>query len=90
MKAGSAQITMKDIYSGAYCGACHNGQKAFASSECTKCHDMKGFDKELVYKVEGLGAGNIQPQVPRRHIPLRRMSFKVVCDEEDSGQDADG
>ncbi|KAF0144239.1 MAG: hypothetical protein FD156_2055 [Nitrospirae bacterium] len=55
MKAGSAQITMKDIYSGAYCGVCHNGQKAFASSECNKCHDMKGFDKELVYKVEGLG-----------------------------------
>jgi c(7)-type cytochrome triheme protein len=40
MKAGSATMTMKDIDRGSYCGACHNGKKAFASSECNKCHDM--------------------------------------------------
>lgn len=55
MKAGVSVVTMKDINSGAYCGACHNGQKAFSASECTKCHEMKTFDKELTYKVEGLG-----------------------------------
>ncbi len=55
MKAGTAQIAMKDIYNRAYCGACHNGKKAFSSSECTKCHDMKKFDKELAYKVDGVG-----------------------------------
>lgn len=55
MKSGAANVTMKDIYNGAYCGACHNGKKAFPSSDCTKCHDMKSFDKEFVYKVEGIG-----------------------------------
>ncbi|MBI4691777.1 MAG: cytochrome c3 family protein [Nitrospirae bacterium] len=55
MKAGTADVTMKDINKGLYCGACHNGKRAFASSECTKCHEMKTFDKELTYKVEGLG-----------------------------------
>ena len=55
MKAGASYVTMKDIYNGAYCGACHDGKKAFSSSDCAKCHEMKGFNKELVYKVEGLG-----------------------------------
>jgi len=55
MKGGSANITMKDINSGSFCGACHNGKKAFASSECGKCHKMQGFDKDLTYKVESLG-----------------------------------
>lgn len=55
MKAGTASVTMKDIDRGAYCGACHNGKKAFASSECTRCHEMKKFDKDLLYKVEGIG-----------------------------------
>ncbi|MBI5075506.1 MAG: cytochrome c3 family protein [Nitrospirae bacterium] len=55
MKTGTAVITMKDINAGAYCGQCHNGKKAFSSSECTKCHTMRAFDKELTYNVEGLG-----------------------------------
>jgi c(7)-type cytochrome triheme protein len=38
MSAGSVNVTMKDIYNGLYCGACHDGKKAFASSECAKCH----------------------------------------------------
>ncbi len=55
MASGSAYVTMKDIYNGAYCGACHNGKKAFSSSECSKCHKMTEFKKELVYKIEGFG-----------------------------------
>lgn len=55
MSAGAARITMQDIYNGAYCGACHDGKKAFASSECAKCHKVKSFEKELLYKVEGVG-----------------------------------
>lgn len=38
MKAGNAHISMKGIDAGEYCGACHNGKKAFPSSECNKCH----------------------------------------------------
>ncbi len=38
MKKGSAEMTMKDMEAGKYCGACHNGTKAFAIKECDKCH----------------------------------------------------
>ncbi len=37
----SATITMADMNSGKYCGVCHNGEKAFKSSDpanCQKCH----------------------------------------------------
>jgi c(7)-type cytochrome triheme protein len=40
MKKGT-KITMAEINQGKYCGVCHNGQKAFKSSEqanCKKCH----------------------------------------------------
>ena len=56
MKAGAAQVSMQDLGKGLYCGACHDGKKAFSSSECSKCHNMAGFDKELRYKTEGMGA----------------------------------
>lgn len=55
MKRGSEKITMEHIYKGRQCGACHDGKKAFSSSECARCHDMKGFDREFVYKVEAVG-----------------------------------
>jgi c(7)-type cytochrome triheme protein len=29
---------MDDIYQGKFCGSCHNGQTAFGSMECQKCH----------------------------------------------------
>jgi c(7)-type cytochrome triheme protein len=54
-KIGSQKITMEPIYQGRLCGACHDGKKAFASSDCAKCHEMKGFDKDLAYKVEAVG-----------------------------------
>lgn len=41
MKKGSVEIKMADINAGKYCGVCHNGEKAFKSSEpasCAKCH----------------------------------------------------
>jgi c(7)-type cytochrome triheme protein len=56
MNAGATRVTMQDVSKGLYCGACHDGEKAFSSSECNRCHNMEGFDKELRYKVEGLGA----------------------------------
>ncbi len=40
MKAGT-KMTMADINAGKYCGTCHNGTKAFKSSDpanCAKCH----------------------------------------------------
>ncbi len=40
-KGGTAGITMAAINEGKFCGACHNGTKAFSTKEaanCTKCH----------------------------------------------------
>ncbi|MGW8195884.1 MAG: cytochrome c3 family protein [Desulforhopalus sp.] len=43
MEAGAAEenedFTMATIYEGGYCGACHDGETAFASdTRCTACH----------------------------------------------------
>lgn len=41
MKKGSAKMKMADINAGKFCGECHNGTKAFKSSDtanCAKCH----------------------------------------------------
>jgi c(7)-type cytochrome triheme protein len=41
MKKGGDVITMKDMDAGKFCGTCHNGTKAFSSSDkasCAKCH----------------------------------------------------
>lgn len=41
MKKGADVITMKDINEGKFCGACHNGTKAFSAKDaanCAKCH----------------------------------------------------
>jgi c(7)-type cytochrome triheme protein len=40
MKKGGVKMTMTPMYKGKLCGSCHNGQMAFASQECTKCHRM--------------------------------------------------
>lgn len=52
MKVGSAEhhpehFTMEALYKGEYCGACHNGDDAFASdTRCTACHiGVKGYDR---------------------------------------------
>lgn len=44
MKKGAAKMTMAAINKGEFCGTCHNGKKAFKSSDpanCTKCHKKK-------------------------------------------------
>lgn len=41
MKKGATKITMADINAGKNCGECHNGTKAFKSSDeanCARCH----------------------------------------------------
>jgi len=35
---GGAKIDMDAIDSGRFCGKCHNGEKAFSSEDCSKCH----------------------------------------------------
>ena len=40
MKKGSFKMTKEEHGSGKFCGACHDGKKAFAQDEanCGKCH----------------------------------------------------
>jgi len=41
MKKGADVITMKDLDAGKFCGTCHDGKKAFSTSDkaaCAKCH----------------------------------------------------
>lgn len=37
-KKGGSGMKMDDLYQNRFCGTCHNGQTAFGSSECQKCH----------------------------------------------------
>ena len=41
IKAGANQINMLKIINGEYCGACHNGQVAWAMENCDLCHSAK-------------------------------------------------
>ncbi len=41
MKHGVKKMKMDDLYQGKYCGLCHNGKIAFASTACDKCHKQK-------------------------------------------------
>ena len=55
MKKGGSGMTMDALYQGRYCGACHDGKKAFPSSDCGRCHEMKGFRRAVLYRVESIG-----------------------------------
>jgi len=66
MQALAAQqhsdFNMKSLYSGKYCGACHNGKTAFASNtQCARCHDgVKGYEaakKEGKISASGKSSG---------------------------------
>ncbi len=44
MKKGTTEMTMKDLNAGKFCGTCHNGERAFKTSEgknCKTCHIKK-------------------------------------------------
>lgn len=41
MKKGAAEMSMKELKAGDFCGACHNGTSAFKTSDlesCARCH----------------------------------------------------
>ncbi len=37
-KKGGSGMKMDDLYQNKFCGSCHNGESAFATSECQNCH----------------------------------------------------
>lgn len=61
MEAGVAEanddFTMASLYEGKYCGACHDGDMAFASkTRCTVCHiGVKGYDRAMGKDAAGNG-----------------------------------
>jgi len=43
-KFGADKFTMRDIWEGKYCGACHNGTRAFSAKDpknCSRCHKQQ-------------------------------------------------
>ena len=43
-KYGGDKMTMADLNRGKFCGACHNGKRAFSTSDqkqCHRCHERK-------------------------------------------------
>lgn len=54
MKKGFAKITIADHGTDRFCYTCHNGKKAFAYTECAKCHGKSPApQKPLAYKPDG-------------------------------------
>lgn len=52
MKKGGSSISMNGMYQGKFCGSCHNGKGAFATTDCAKCH--KGFKPGVIkFKTDG-------------------------------------
>lgn len=41
MRAGSNDVRMDDLINGKFCGACHNGEIAWAVDKCDLCHSGK-------------------------------------------------
>ena len=63
METGAAEnnedFTMESLYKGKYCGACHDGEMAFASNtRCTVCHiGVKGYNRMTGQQPSGSGHG---------------------------------
>jgi c(7)-type cytochrome triheme protein len=49
MRAGSNDVTMKDIVDGKFCGMCHNGEIAWNTERCDLCHSGKAGLKSGIY-----------------------------------------
>lgn len=69
MQALAAQenrdFTMKSLYAGKYCGACHNGNMAFASNtQCARCHGgVKEYEAaKKAGKISASGKGSGGPK----------------------------
>ena len=45
-------VSMAEMEKGKYCGACHNGTKAFSIEKCSACHPSP---KQVVFKVKETG-----------------------------------
>ena len=70
MKKGGDKISMAAMNEGKYCGACHNGAKAFsvkAPADCVKCH-----------KTGSAGAGKSAPLASKQETPGEYVDDAVI------------
>ena len=55
MSKGKMKISMAEINRGRLCGSCHNGNTAFAASQCARCHQKVPAPKTgLLYAAKGM------------------------------------
>jgi c(7)-type cytochrome triheme protein len=67
-KAGGNEINMLKIIDGQYCGACHNGEIAWAIENCNLCHSAKPRTPTMVHEstTQGVAAqGRPAPSAAR-------------------------
>ena len=58
MRAGANDVTMGEVASGKFCGACHNGEVAWSIENCALCHSGKaGLDTGIKGGHQTLGPG---------------------------------
>ena len=58
MRVGSNDVTMDEITNGKFCGACHNGEIAWAPEKCDLCHSGRpGLPTGIQGGHETLGPG---------------------------------
>ena len=48
MRVGSNNVTMDEIIDGKFCGACHNGETAWAVDNCDLCHSALPETKTMI------------------------------------------
>src|SRR5271157_107036 len=86
-KKGADKISMSDLYSGKYCGTCHNGKVAFASTECTKCHaKMTAPKAPLAYKPKDIGPVQFIHQVHTAKFSCEKCHPKLFAMKKTQGK----
>jgi len=59
MRAGSNEVTMKEIVEGKFCGMCHNNQIAWGPENCHRCHSgLPGLKSGINGNDETKGPGH--------------------------------
>lgn len=87
MKALNVQknkdFTMDSLYKGKYCGACHNGKKAFASdTQCARCHvgsEARATQKDIPSYKSSVVLGKGEKGVPFNHDSHIKKTECIAC-----------
>ena len=59
MRAGSNEVTMKEIVEGKFCGMCHNDRIAWGPENCHRCHSgLPGLQSGITGNDETKGPGH--------------------------------